>query len=180
MDSRSTHVCHDKMYVKCDITGSEKNPFHFKDRKKFEEISTVITKIFFVMWEELEGNYFLLSTFLGLRIFLDEHDHCCNSETREDSLRSYPGCEGIHGRRTFRLRKSDSAISHSASTTLQLQAESGETTQDPGNSAVQLGGRVLVKPRGGLQVRDLGGPDLSSPLPTSGRECLRPFTIKQT
>lgn len=120
MDSHSTHVCHDKMYVKCDITEVKKNPLSFKDRKKFEKYPQVITKIFFVMWEELEGNYFLLSTFLGLRIFLDEHDHCWNSETREDSLRSYPGCEGIHGRRTFRL-KIRFLISHSASTTLQLR-----------------------------------------------------------
>ena len=70
MDSRSTHVCHDKMYVKCDITEVKKNPLSFKDRKKFEKYPQVITKIFFVMWEELEGNYFLLSTFLGLRISL--------------------------------------------------------------------------------------------------------------
>ena len=37
MGSHSTHVCHDKMYVKYDITEVKKNPLSFKDRKKFEK-----------------------------------------------------------------------------------------------------------------------------------------------
>ncbi|KAG5214642.1 hypothetical protein JEQ12_000218, partial [Ovis aries] len=79
MDSRSTHVCHDKMYVKCDITEVKKNPLSFKDRKKFEKYPQVITKIFFVMWEELEVDFFFLTPQLPsklLRLFpLTESSH---------------------------------------------------------------------------------------------------------
>ena len=72
------------------------------------------------------------------------------------------------------------SIPHSTSTTLQLRKRLQKQLRTLEILQSNLRGGVLVKPREGLQVRDLGGPDLSSPLPTSGRECLTPFTIKQT
>ena len=107
------------------------------------------------MWKELEGNYYLLPASLCLWTLLDEYDHCCNSETREDSLRGYPECEGIHGGRMSRLRirilYSSLSLHH-----LAAQEEAAETTQDPGKSGVQLGGRGVRKAEGGAVGERLG------------------------
>ena len=126
------------------------------------------------MWKELEANYFLLSAFLCLWTFLDEYNHCCNSETREDSLRSYPECEGFHGGRTSRLRirilSSSLSLYH-----LQLRKRPQKQHRTLESLKSNLGGGVLEKLRERPQMRGLGGPDLSSPWPTSSRVCWRHF-----
>ena len=85
---------------------------------------------------------------------------------------SYPGCEGIQ-------TESEFMISHPASTNLQLRKRQQKQLRTLESMQSNLGGGVLVKPREGLQVRNLGGPDSSSPLPTSSRVSLEPFSIRQ-
>jgi len=67
------------------------------------------------------------------------------------------------------------SIPYSASTTLQLRKRPQKQLRTLENLESNLGGGVLEKLREGPQVRDLGGPSLSSPRPTSSRVCWRPF-----
>lgn len=130
------------------------------------------------MWKELEGNYYLFSAFLCLWTLLDEFNHYCNSETREDSLRGYPECEGIHGRRRMSRLRIRFSIPHSTSTTLQLRKRLQKQLRTLENLESNLG-RVLEKLRREPRWGDLGGPYLSR-RPTSKQSVLEALLVPLT